>query len=368
VHAFASSPIGQYFVWFLAIGIAATVYLILSRLDFLKSEAQLESVLSRESSFMFNNLVLLASCFSVLWGTLFPVITEFFMNEKISVDKPFFDRVNIPIALFLLLLTGIGPLIAWRRSSFESLKKAFRWPTIMGVATAAVLIAFGMRHVYALVSFGLCAFVSTTIALEFWKGARAIAAKSKQNLIAAMVELTHRNTRRYGGYLVHVGIVIMFIGYTGAAFNQDKTVELAQGESTQLGPYTIKVVGYEEGEETDQYRWDRVIVDLSKNGEHLSIEKPERRFFIASQTPTTDVALRRRLNEDVYINFAGTGTGNNVVMQTYIFPLVSWIWIGFLVVLFGTLVCLVPDKKKLVFPRMEVVGTEVGANVKPAKV
>lgn len=367
VHAFASSPIGQYFVWFLAIGISATVFLLLSRLDFLKSEAQLESVLSRESSFMFNNLVLLASCFSVLWGTLFPVITEFFMNEKISVDKPFFDRVNIPIALFLLLLTGIGPLIAWRKSSFDSLKRAFRWPTILGVATAVVLMALGMRHVYALISFALCSFVTTTIATEFWKGARAIAAKSGQNLIAAMIELTHRNTRRYGGYLVHVGIVIMFIGYTGAAFNQNKTVELAQGESTQLGPYTIKVVGYEEGEESNQYRWDRVIVDLSKNGEHLSIEKPERRFFIASQTPTTDVALRRRLNEDVYINFAGTGAGNNVVMQTYIFPLVSWIWIGFLVVLFGTLVCLVPDKKKLVFPRMEVVETGVGY-VKPAKV
>ena len=367
VHAFASSPIGQYFVWFLAIGISATVFLLLSRLDFLKSEAQLESVLSRESSFMFNNLVLLASCFSVLWGTLFPVITEFFMNEKISVDKPFFDRVNIPIALFLLLLTGIGPLIAWRKSSFDSLKRAFRWPTILGVATAVVLMALGMRHVYALISFALCSFVTTTIATEFWKGARAIAAKSAQNLIAAMIELTHRNTRRYGGYLVHVGIVIMFIGYTGAAFNQNKTVELAQGESTQLGPYTIKVVGYEEGEESNQYRWDRVIVDLSKNGEHLSIEKPERRFFIASQTPTTDVALRRRLNEDVYINFAGTGAGNNVVMQTYIFPLVSWIWIGFLVVLFGTLVCLVPDKKKLVFPRMEVVETGVGY-VKPAKV
>jgi cytochrome c-type biogenesis protein CcmF len=316
---------------------------------------------------MFNNLVLLASCFSVLWGTLFPVITEYTIGEKISVDKPFFDRVNIPIALFLLFLTGIGPLIAWRRSSFESLKKAFRWPTIMGVAVVIALMAMGMRHIYALVSFGLCAFVTTTITLEFWKGARAIAAKSSQNLIAAMVELTHRNTRRYGGYLVHVGIVIMFIGYTGAAFNQDKTVELAQGESTQLGPYTIKVVGYEEGEESNQYRWDRVLVDLSKNGEHLSIEKPERRFFIASQTPTTDVALRRRLNEDVYINFAGTGAGNNVVMQAYIFPLVSWIWIGFLVVLFGTLVCLVPDKKKLVFPRMEVVSTGVG-HVKPTKV
>ena len=367
VHAFAESPIGQYFVTFLAIGIAATVYLLLSRLDFLKSESQLESVLSRESSFMFNNLVLLASCFSILWGTLFPVITEYTMGEKISVDKPFFDRVNIPIALFLLLLTGIGPLIAWRNSSFESLQRAFKWPTIVGLLVSGTLIAMGMRHIYALVSFALCAFVLTTVAMEFWKGSRAIRAKSGQNIIAAMIELTHRNTRRYGGYLVHVGIVIMFIGFTGAAFNIDKTVELAQGESVQLGPYTIKVTGYEEGE-NDQYRWDRVVVDLSKNGEHLSIEKPERRFFVASQTPTTDVALRRRLNEDVYINFAGTGAGSNVVMQTYVFPLVSWIWIGFLVVLFGTLVCLVPDKKKLVFPRMEVVSTGVGGHVSPEKI
>ncbi len=355
VHAFAESPIGKYFVTFLAIGISLTVYLLLNRLEFLKSESQLESVLSRESSFMFNNLILLASCFSVLWGTLFPVITEYTMGEKISVDKPFFDRVNIPIALFLLLLTGVGPLIAWRRSSFESLKKAFRWPTIVGVATALILMATGMRHVYALMSFMLCAFVMTTVALEFWKGSRQIAAKSGQFLPMAMIELTHRNTRRYGGYLVHVGIVIMFIGFTGAAFNIDKTVELAQGQSTDLGPYNIKVIGYEEGE-NDQYRWDRVVIDLSKNGSHLDTVKPERRFFIASQTPTTDVALRRRLNEDVYINFAGTGAGNSYVMQTYVFPLVTWIWIGFIVVLFGTFVCLVPDKKKLVFPRMEVVG------------
>jgi cytochrome c-type biogenesis protein CcmF len=129
-----------------------------------------------------------------------------------------------------------------------------------------------------------------------------------------------------------------------------------------LGRYTIKVTGYEDGE-NEIYRWDRLTIDLAKDGQHISVEKPERRFFIASQTPTTDVALRRRLNEDIYINFAGTGEGNNVVIQAYIFPLVTWVWIGFAVVVFGTLVCLVPDKKKLVYPRMEVVGTGVGSNV-----
>ena len=356
VHAFAESPIGRYFVTYLAIGIALTVWLILNRLEFLKSESQLESVLSRESSFMFNNLILLAGCFAVLWGTLFPVITEYAMGEKISVDKPFFDRVTIPIALFLLLLTGVGPLIAWRRSSFESLKRAFRWPALTGVAVAAVLMALGIFHPYALMSFALCAFVLATVAIEFWKGSRTLSAKSGQNLFLAMIDLTHRNTRRYGGYLVHVGIVIIFIGYSGAAFNLDKTVELGNGQQAQIGRYTIKVTGYEEGEESDQYRWDRVIVDLSKDGQHIDTVKPERRFFIASQTPTTQVALLRGLKEDVYINFAGTGEGATFVMQAYVFPLVTWIWLGFLVVLFGTLICLVPDKKRLVFPRMEVVG------------
>jgi cytochrome c-type biogenesis protein CcmF len=367
VHAFAESPIGRYFVVFLTIGIALTVFLILSRLEFLKSEAPLESVLSRESSFMFNNLLLLAGCFAILWGTLFPVITEYAMGEKISVDKPFFDRVTIPIGLFLLLLTGVGPLIAWRKSSFESLKKAFRWPALISVLVAAVLVALGMRHLYATMSFALCTFVLATVATEFWKGSRAIAAKSGQNLFSSMIELTHRNTRRYGGYLVHIGIVVIFIGYSGAAFNQNKTFEVSQnGGTAQIGRYGIKVTGYEDGE-NDQYRWDRLTIDLSKDGEHLSFEKPERRFFSASQTTITDVALRRRLNEDVYINFAGTGEGDNVVLQAYVFPLVTWVWIGAVIVILGTLVCLVPDKKKLVYPRMEVVGTGVSSNVPTQK-
>ena len=171
VHAFAQSSLGRYFVTFLAVGIAATLYLILNRLDYLKSEAQLESVLSRESSFLFNNLILLASCFAVLWGTLFPVITEAINGEKISVDAPFFNRVNIPIGLFLMLLTGVGPLIAWRKSSVESLKRAFFWPSVAGLVVAAGLFAMGVRHFYALVSFALCTFVAVTVVIEFFKGA-----------------------------------------------------------------------------------------------------------------------------------------------------------------------------------------------------
>jgi cytochrome c-type biogenesis protein CcmF len=357
VHAFAQSPIGKYFVMFLAVGIAATVILILERLKYLKSEARLESVVSRESSFMFNNLILVASCFAVLWGTMFPVISEAVTGEKISVDAPFFNRINIPIGLALIFLTGIGPLIAWRRSSLESLKRAFLIPTVAGVALMVVLAIFGAyEHPFALVSFGLCMFVTATIAIEFWKGASAIRAKNGIGFFPAAIELTHRNTRRYGGYLVHMGIVFMFIGYTGAAFNQDITKEVAPGASTDVGHYNLKIANVESGE-NDTYAWQRLAVDLSRNGKSLGMLYPERRLYKASQQPTSEVSIRRRLNEDFYINFAGLSADNRrAVIQAYVFPLVSWIWIGFWVLAFGTIVCLIPNKVRLSYARTQVVG------------
>jgi cytochrome c-type biogenesis protein CcmF len=363
VHAFAEGPLGKYFVVFLSVGIAATLYLILNRLDYLKSEAALESVLSRESSFLFNNLILLASCFAVLWGTLFPVITEAITGEKISVDAPFFNRVNIPIGLFLMLLTGIGPLIAWRKSSLESLKRAFLWPAVAGLVIAAGLIAMGVRNVYALISFALCAFVAVTIVIEFFKGAKAIRSKDGQNLLAAMVELTHRNTRRYGGYLVHMGIVFMFIGFTGKAFDINKTVEVNKGQQVQLGAYQLTIGDVEAGR-NENYQWEILDVAVAKNGQDLGTMRPERRMYFASRQPTSEVSIRRRLNEDLYLNFAGASNdGEGTVIQAYVFPLVSWIWIGYWVVLFGTLICLVPSKTRLVWPRTEVV-TVTGKHAK----
>src|SRR5205823_8516605 len=181
VHAFARSEIGKYFVTFLAVGIAATIYLILDRLDYLKSEAQLESVLSRESSFLFNNLILLASCFAVLWGTLFPVISEAVSGEKISLDAVWFNRLMIPIGLFLLFLTGVGPLFAWRRTSTESLRRNFLWPGVASCVLVIALIAAGIHDFYPLISFGFCLFVALTVIGEFYKGSRAIAAKNQIN-------------------------------------------------------------------------------------------------------------------------------------------------------------------------------------------
>jgi len=355
VHAFARSDIGKYFVTFLALGIAATIYLILDRLDYLRSEAQLESVVSRESSFLFNNLILLASCFAVLWGTLFPTISEAF-GTRISLDTDWYNRLMVPIGLFLLFLTGVGPLFAWRRTSLESLRKNFQWPGIAALVLVAALVAAGVRHFYALISFGFCLFVALTVIMEFYKGARSIGAKNDMNLLRAAVELTHRNTRRYGGYLVHMGIVLIFIGVTGRAFDLKDVKELNKGDSMRIGAYTLKMVDLQQGE-NDNYQWHRAIIQPIKNGVVLATLEPEKRFYKASKQGTSEVGIRPRLNEDLYLNFGGMSDDNQrAVIQAYVLPLVMWVWIGGLVLIGGTLVCLVPSKIKMQYARTEVVG------------
>jgi cytochrome c-type biogenesis protein CcmF len=365
VHAFARSEIGKYFVTFMAVGIAATIYLILDRLDYLKSESQLESVISRESSFLFNNLILLASCFAVLWGTLFPVISEAVSGNKISLDPDWYNRLMVPIGLFLLFLTGVGPLFAWRKTSADSLRRNFQWPGIASLVLVIALFAAGIRHFYALISFGFCLFVALTIFIEFYKGAHSIAVKNSMNLARATVELTHRNTRRYGGYLVHMGIVLMFIGFTGHAFNQAETKELNIGDSMQVGAYQLKMTDLKQGDfpadpkpgESPLYQWHRATMDVYKGGNLLGQLEPEKRFYLASRQGTSEVGVRVRPNEDLYLNFGGMSDDNQrAVIQAYVFPLVSWIWIGGLVLIGGTFVCLVPSKIKMQYARTEVVG------------
>src|SRR5579872_2153103 len=302
VHAFARSEIGKYFVSFMALGIAATIYLILDRLDYLKSDSELESVVSRESSFLFNNLILLASCFAVLWGTLFPVISEWATGDKISLDADWYNRLMVPIGLFLLFLTGVGPLFSWRRTSIESLRRNFQWPGILSLLLIVGLVAAGMRNFYALISFGFCLFVALTVMIEFYKGGRSIAAKNNMNLVHAMVELTHRNTRRYGGYLVHMGIVLMFIGFTGHAFNQSEVKELNNGDRMRVGNYDLKMTNLQQGE-NDNYAWHRATIQVTKAGASLGPLEPERRFYISSKESTSEIGIRERPNEDLYLNF-----------------------------------------------------------------
>ena len=345
VHAFAQSEIGVYFVWYLIIGIGITAYFIASRRQYLRSEAELESVVSRESSFLFNNVILLASCFAVLWGTLFPVISEYFTGNKITVGAPFFNKVNVPIALFLLFLTGVGPLFAWRRTSLESLRRNFQWPALAAVLCAVALVAGGMRHFYATVCFSLCAFVTLTVLMEFYRGGRVIQRKLGMSLASALVELTWRNTRRYGGYLVHMAIVLMFVGFAGAAFNIIHQQEMAVGDSIEVGGYEFKLQNVSEMDNPNYFRAVAAI-DVTRNGEFLETMMPERRFYHASQQPTSRVDVRNRLGGDVYLVYAGQSSdGANPIVQVYLNPLVNWIWIGSFMLVLGTLVALIPSKR-----------------------
>ncbi|MFQ5776535.1 MAG: heme lyase CcmF/NrfE family subunit [Terriglobia bacterium] len=344
VHAFAQSAIGPYFAVFLGFTLVVTLAILLPRLDFLRSENQLDSLISRESSFLFNNLILLASCFAVLWGTLFPLLSEAVRGVKISVGAPYFNKVQIPIGLFLLFLTGVGPLFAWRRTSLESLHRNFTRPLLFGVVVAAVSFALGARGFYALMTIFLAFFVIATIAMEFYRGARVLRQKSGQSWPGAAIELTRRNTRRYGGYVIHFGIALLFIGFVGNAFTAHKQAEVAAGDEITVRNYRFVVQGMEQ-EENDNFVSHRARVDVYRGGRLFTTMTPERRFYKASQQPTTEVDIESRLNEDIYVVFAGLAEDSGrAVMQIYINPLVNWVWIGGFVMVLGTLIALVPSR------------------------
>ena len=363
VHAFAQSPVKPYFTTFLLSATCLTIFAIVWRLPYLKSEVKLESVISRESSFLFNNVILLASCFAVLWGTLFPVVMEKLTGEKETIDAPYYNHVNVPIALFLIFLTGVGPLVAWRKSSLASLKKSFLMPSIVGLAMMVALFAAGIRAFTAVISFSLCAFVLASIASEFWKGSRAIQAKENINLFKSVYELTWRNTRRYGGYLVHMGIVIMFVGFTGSAFNQHETVSIGLNQSLPFAGYDFKLINVNDGD-TPNYQFSHASVEVSHHGKVLDTLETEVRSYKASQEQSSIIGIRRRIPEDIYINYAGLSQDNTkAIFQLYVFPLVTLIWGSFYILLLGTVVCLIPGKVRLQYARTEVVGI---ADAQPA--
>src|SRR5438132_10892248 len=245
VHAFAQSSIGTWFVAFLSLIILVCFGAYLKNRDYLKSENQLDSIVSRESSFLFNNLILLVSCIAILSGTLFPVFSEWITGDRISVGAPFFNKVNIPIGLLLLFLTGVGPLLAWRKTSTESLKRNFGWPLGIGLVAGVIALVFGFREIYSWVCLILCVFVASTVGLEFYRGAKVIRARAGASFLASAVDLTLRNTRRYGGYIVHVGMVFVFIGLAGAAFNRDIQKDMQVGQTMQIGPYTLLLQGFD---------------------------------------------------------------------------------------------------------------------------
>ncbi|MHB8301488.1 MAG: heme lyase CcmF/NrfE family subunit [Acidobacteriaceae bacterium] len=349
VHAFAESSIGSWFWAFEIIVLSVCLFTYLRQRDHLQSEHRIESLVSRESSFLFNNLVLLAACFTILWGTLFPIISEYVQGNKVTVGPPFYNRVAVPIGIFLLFLTGIGPVLAWRSTSFKSVRRNFILPTAAGLLTAIVLMAAGMHPwrdvgtLYSLMAFSLAALVTTAIASEFWRGARVIQRHTGKNMLSSVVQLTRRNTRRYGGYLVHIGVVIVFIGLAGSAFNQSAEQEMGFHDSMTLGPYRLVCQSYTQDSNAN-YDSEYELLNVYKNNKFLLQMAPERRFYHASEQTETMVANHSTLQRDLYVVYEGKNPDTDKpIIKVFINPLVAWIWIGVVVMALGTLLALVPN-------------------------
>ena len=354
VHAFAQSPIGTWFWVFFVIVLAICIFTYILNRDHLKSEHHLESLVSRESSFLFNNLVLLVACLTILWGTFYPVLSEFFQGQKATLVGAYYNVIAVPIGVFLLFLTGIGPLLAWRSTSMRSIRKNFVTPSIAALVVAIGVIPFGVHpwtivtageqgSFYAWITFTLAAFVVTAIFAEFYRGARVIQGHTGRSLLGSVVQLTRRNTRRYGGYLVHFGVVLIFIGISGQAFNQSKEMTMSFRQSMTIGPYRIQCMDFSQDSNAN-YDTEFALLDVYRNGHKVTRLAPELRLYAASQQPLTVVANHSTPAWDLYVIYAGkdAATGQPVI-KAFLNPLVMWIWIGVLITILGTGIALIPN-------------------------
>jgi cytochrome c-type biogenesis protein CcmF len=357
VHSFARHvDLAYVFLIFMSLLVVVCAGLIWWRRDRLSSENRLESFLSREAAFLTNNLLFIGAMFSVMWGTTFPLISEGFLGSVINVGPPFYNRVNIPIGLMLLTLLGIGPVIAWRKASPRNLKRNFVLPVSVGLFVGAVLWAAGVRHTYALLTFTLAAFTMTTIVVEFFKGTRSRASIAGEGFAPAFVQLISRNRRRYGGYTVHAGLVLMFTGFAGAAFDVEEQVSLLPGESVEVGSpfgHTYRLT-YQDLSWYTAPNMTKLIasVRVDREGRALGLMTAERRSYRQREEVTSHVGIRRAWNEDLYLILAGVDDPEGVLRGTnerpfatfriLVNPLVPWIWLGGFIMAIGTLIALWP--------------------------
>ena len=345
VHAFGEDPqLTVLFTVFMGVIVAFSFGWVIYRLPLLRARNELESWMSREAAFLFNNWILLFSAFFILFATLFPTLSEAVTGQRITVGPPFFNTWMVPIGLALLLLTGVGPLLAWRKSSARNLVHQFAWPAGLSAATAAGLYAAGFRVWVSGLCFALCAFVLGTISQEFVRGAAVRRGATGTDLMTAMIGLVMRSRRRYGGYVVHAGIVLIFLGFAGAGYKQERQALLSPGESVELGRFEVR---HDRLSESDDGQKQMITAHLSvfKDGEAAGELYPARWFYRKHETePTTEVAMRRSISEDLYVTLATYDVGDqSAAFQVTVNPLVNWIWFGFAIMALGTGLALLPE-------------------------
>jgi cytochrome c-type biogenesis protein CcmF len=347
VHSFAVSPLlGALFLTFTGAILLFSFILLVNRLDLLRSENELDSFLSRESTFLFNNLILVGAAFAIFWGTIFPLISEAVRGVKITVGPPFYNQIMVPIGLALLLLTGICPLISWRRASGKNLKKNFLYPFIIAIIGGIMVFRWTIQHPSALISFTLSIFVAATIVIEFFRGSKVRREMRREGHLKSFFNLISRNKRRYGGYLIHMGVVLIFVGITGSsAFKSEKLVTLKKGESLTIKDYELKYENFSSYPTESKYV-TAATLSVYRKGKKLGTLRPERNLYRGQQQSTTEVAIRSTLVEDLYVILAQHDQDGRATFKVLINPLIMWIWIGGFVLAGGTMVVMWPDKKE----------------------
>ena len=350
VHSFTGSSLGPIFLTFVFSIMIVSFGMMYFRRNDLRSTKKMESFTSRESGFLFNNMVFVVMCFAVFWGTLFPVFSEAIRGTKITVGPPFFNQINIPIGLILLALTGIGPLLAWRKTGKKSLIRNFTFPIITGLIVAILLLIIGLRGA-VVISFSLGAFVTATITTEFTRGIQARRKKFNESIITALIKMVSKNRSRYGGYVVHLGIVFMFVGFTGHAFDQEKEFSLKVGESNHVAGYNFKLIQMSETERPNHYAWISDLRVTNDEGKFVTNLHPEKRIYFHRnpdpnrRQPHSELDIYTTMNRDIYSIFSGVDSENSVAfIKIMVNPLVQWVWLGGYILVFGTIVALWPRK------------------------
>ncbi|SDZ67182.1 cytochrome c-type biogenesis protein CcmF [Evansella caseinilytica] len=351
VHAFGETNLGAYFLIFMAFMVIFSMYILMSRYHLIKKDTgQFESFFSKESSFLVNNLILVGGTFAVFWGTIFPLVSEAVRGTKVTVGIPFFNTVMSPILLALLFVMAICPLIAWQRSSMKNIRDNFLIPAIISLVIAGLLVVMGIRDAYPVISFGIIAFMVLTHIVEFIRGTKARRKVTQESVPVALYRLLIRSRRRYGGYIVHLGIAIMAFGIVGANFDIERLETLSVGESVILGDYTITYEGLSQRSEGVN---DIVFANMKveKNGKQLGYMQPERMFYLNWEEPSTNVAVRSTLSEDLYIVLSAWESDQRATFKFKINPLVKWIWIGTYVLIIGAVFAIWKGRYGNVVPR-----------------
>ncbi|MFZ1059074.1 MAG: heme lyase CcmF/NrfE family subunit [Candidatus Rokuibacteriota bacterium] len=344
VHAFSSGPVGGLFLGFLGLVLLGSFALVALRADRLRSQPELDSMVSRESAFLLNNVVLAAVTFAVFFGTIFPLVAEAVAGVKLSVGAPYFSRVTVPLFLFMLLLMGVGPLIAWRKASRDNLRRNFLWPAALSVAVAVTLAALGVRDTWSLLALSLSAFVVLAIAFDT---ARAVAARrviAGEGVLTALASLLRRNQRRYGGFVVHLGVVLVVLGITGSMnWSQEKNATLAPGESVGVGRFTVRFEGLQVRERPTHARVEAAF-RVFNDRHDLGVLSPALKYFPSQQSPIGRAVVRMGWSEDLYLILSGFSEvrASQATVKVLLRPLVMWIWVGGGVIVLGALLALWP--------------------------